>query len=348
MGKKAVLLVNLGSPDSTSTKDVRTYLKEFLSDDRVFDLPKPLQQLVLRCFILPSRPKKSAHAYQQIWLPEGSPLINISRNLQQKISEGSDIPIYLAMRYGNPSLLERLTKIAQDGCTDLQLIPLYPHYAMSSYETVVARVFEVLRQNQLDLTVSVLQPFFEEPAYIEALFQSAKLFLDEGFDHILFSYHGIPVRHLRKADSSKAHCTIVPDCCSTCSPAQATCYKAQTTRTTEAFVQLAQIPSEKYSISYQSRLAGEQWLMPYTDHELIRLGKKGLRLLVITPAFVSDCLETLEEIAITGRQSFLDSGGKSFKHIPCLNENPDWIQFLKNKVKDYADQKEQTALHTLS
>ncbi|MBL4576383.1 MAG: ferrochelatase [Opitutaceae bacterium] len=340
MGTKAVLLVNLGSPESTSIKDVKAYLKEFLSDDRVFDLPKPLQQLVLRCFILPFRPKKAAHAYEQIWQADGSPLLSISRNLRQILSEEIDAPIYLAMRYGKPSLHEILTQIAKDGHTDLLLIPLYPHYAMSSYETVTAKVFEILKQEQLSLSLSILPPFYADPGYISAHYQSAKPFLDKGFDHILFSYHGLPVRHMRKADSSKSHCTIAPNCCTTASPVHATCYKAQTGQTTKAFVELAQIPPEKYSISYQSRLAGEQWITPFTDHELIRFGKKGIRLLVITPAFVSDCLETLEEIAMAGRQSFLDSGGKSFQHIPCLNEHPEWIQFLKNKITNDSDQRD--------
>ncbi len=333
MPKQAALLVNLGSPDSTSVPDVRRYLGEFLSDDRVLDSPKLIQQFVLRCFILPFRPQKSAHAYRTIWAPEGSPLIVLSRKLRDLVQAGVHLPVALAMRYGTPSIPSVIGQLAADGVEELFLIPLYPHYAMSSYETVVVRVQEVVREQAPKIKVTTLQPFFEEPDYIEALVQSARADLDAGYDHVLFSYHGIPERHLRKADSSRAHCTIVRDCCRTCSPAHATCYRAQTVRTTDAFVRRARIPDGKWSISYQSRLGREPWLQPYTDHTLLRMGREGMkRLLVLTPAFVSDCLETLEEIAITGRKSFEQAGGGEFRHIPCLNDHPLWVQFLTKRI----------------
>jgi ferrochelatase len=334
MAKQAVLLVNLGSPDSTSVPDVRRYLDEFLSDDRVLDSWKPIQQFVLRCFILPSRPKRSAHAYSTIWTPEGSPLMVLSKKLRELVQAQVSVPVALAMRYGNPSIPSVISQLVRDGVEDLYLVPLYPHYAMSSYETVVVRVNEVLREQAPKMKVTTLQPFFEEPDYIEALVQSARADLDAGYDHVLFSYHGIPERHLRKADSSHAHCTVVPDCCRTCSPAHATCYRAQTVRTTDAFVKRARIPDGKWSISYQSRLGREPWLKPYTDHELERFGQAGVkRLLVLTPAFVSDCLETLEEIATAGKESFEKAGRGEFKHIPCLNEHPLWVQFLAKRIE---------------
>jgi protoporphyrin/coproporphyrin ferrochelatase len=336
MAKQAVLLVNLGSPDSTSVSDVRRYLDEFLSDDRVLDSWKPVQQFVLRCFILPSRPKRSAHAYSTIWTPEGSPLMVLSRKLRDRVQTQVHVPVALAMRYGNPSIPSVIKQLAADGVERLFLMPLYPHYAMSSYETVVVRVNEVLRELAPTIRMTTLQPFFEEPDYIEALVQSAKADLDAGYDHVLFSYHGIPERHLRKADSSRAHCTIVADCCRTRGPAHATCYRAQTVRTTDAFVKRARIPEGKWSISYQSRLGREPWLQPYTDHELERFGRAGIkRLLVLTPAFVSDCLETLEEIAISGKGAFQRAGGGYFKHIPCLNEHPLWVQFLVRRIEEW-------------
>ena len=336
MTKRAVLLVNLGSPDSTSIPDVRRYLNEFLSDDRVLDIAKPIQQFVLKCFILPRRPKQSAHAYEQVWQPEGSPLMIISRQVQTRLQEQVDLPIHLAMRYGSPSIPEVLTTIVDGGVEDLFLIPLYPHYAMSSYETVVARVHELVVEQHAGLKVTTQQPFYDHPDYIEALYQKTRPHLETGFDHLLFSYHGIPVRHLRKADSSRCHCTKVPDCCTTSSPAHATCYKAQCLRTTAALAERAGLSEDRYSVSFQSRLAGEPWLQPYTDHDLIRLGQAGCgRLLVITPAFVSDCLETLEEIAMAGRDSFLESGGGEFVHIPCLNDHPDWIRFLASRVNEW-------------
>jgi len=336
MAKSAVLLVNLGSPDSTSVPDVRRYLDEFLSDDRVIDKPKLIQQFVLKCFILPKRPKASAHAYESIWTPEGSPLIVTSKALRRLVQERTPLPVALAMRYGSPSIPEVLRSLIADGVSQLFLIPLYPHYAMSSYETVVVRVMEVLRETAPHVQVTTLQPFFEEPDYIEALYQSARADLESGFDHLLFSYHGIPVRHLSKADSSCAHCGIVPNCCSTPSPAHATCYKAQCTRTTLAFIRRAGIPDGLWSISFQSRLGREPWLEPYTDATLVRLGEKKIqRLLVMTPAFVSDCLETLEEIAVLGREGFEGAGGGHFRHIPCLNEHPLWVDFLAKRISGW-------------
>ena len=336
MSKRAILIVNLGSPDSTSVRDVRSYLNEFLSDDRVFDLPKPIQQCVLKFFILPKRPRRSAHAYKKIWRPEGSPLKIISHQVRSLLEDRVNMPVFLAMRYGTPSISVVIEEIARQRINEFFLVPLYPHYAMSSYESVVARVEEVARIQSQKLTIATLQPFYDQPGYIEALYQSARPHLDRGFDHLLFSYHGIPVRHLRKADSSRHHCTIVEDCCTTCSPAHATCYKAQCLKTTEAFVERAKIAGGNWSMSFQSRLAGEPWIEPYTDKELVRLGESGTkRLLVITPAFVSDCLETLEEIAIAGRNSFIEAGGREFVQIPCMNDHPEWIRFLERHVREW-------------
>lgn len=333
MAKQAVLLVNLGSPDSTSVPDVRRYLAEFLSDDRVLDSWKPIQQFVLRGFILPRRPQRSAHAYRTIWTDEGSPLIVLSQKLRDLVQARVPLPVALAMRYGNPSIPSVIAQLRAESVDDLFLIPLYPHYAMSSYESVVVRVQEVVREQAPLMRVTTLQPFFEEPDYVEALVQSARADLDAGYDHVLFSYHGIPERHLRKADSSHAHCMLVPDCCRTRSPVQATCYRAQTVRTTDAFVRRARIPDGKWSISYQSRLGREPWLKPYTDHVLEEFGRSGMkRLLVLTPAFVSDCLETLEEIAITGKASFERAGGGYFRHVPCLNDHPLWVEFLARRI----------------
>ncbi len=337
MQKSAVLLVNLGSPDSTSVGDVRKYLREFLSDDRVLDTPKLVQQFVLNCFILPTRPKRSAEAYGKIWTDEGSPLIVTSRNVQALLQERIDDHVELAMRYGKPSIPEAIAKLKEKGIDRLLLVPLYPHYAMSSYETVVVRAMEEIAAQAPRLEVEILQPFYNDPDYIEALYQSAKPYLDTEFDHLLFSYHGIPARHLSKADSSKAHCQVVKDCCAICSPAHATCYRAQTLATTKAFVARAGIPPEKHSISFQSRLGREPWLEPYTDFVIPQLANEGKkRLLVIMPAFVSDCLETLEEIAMEGKEQFLEAGGKSFVAIPCLNEHPALIDFLAKQARAQA------------
>jgi ferrochelatase len=342
MSQRAVLLVNLGSPDSTSVPDVRRYLREFLGDERVLDLPAPLRFALLEGIILRTRPKKSAHAYASIWQPEGSPLVITSRSVRDKLAAtlGAETPVYLAMRYGNPSIASVMAQMAADGVTEVLLFPQYPHYAMSSWETVVVKVFAERARLAPGMHITTVQPFFQDADYIEALYQVAAPYLSQPHDHLLFSYHGIPERHLRKGDSSKAHCTLVADCCTTCSPAHATCYKAQVLATTRALVARAGIAADKHSVSFQSRLAGEPWLSPFTDYELKRLPQAGKkRLLIICPAFVADCLETIEEISEEGREDFMGAGGESFQQIPCLNDQKPYIEFLAQRVGRWLEQR---------
>lgn len=338
MSKRAVLLVNLGSPDSTSVPDVRRYLNEFLGDERVIDRPgsKLLRTVLVNGVITPLRAPKSAKAYQEIWTSEGSPLVVTSKSVRQKLAAelGAEAPVYLAMRYGNPSVASVLAQMAADGVTHVLLFPQYPHYAMSSWETVVVKVQDEATRLGNPFHFDTVQPFYEDADYIEALYQVSAPYLAQPHDMLLVSYHSIPQRHLREADSSHAHCTLVNDCCNTCSPAHATCYKAQVLKTTQAFVKRAGISAEKHTVSFQSRLAGEPWITPYTDHELERLPKEGKkRLLVMTPAFVTDCLETLEEIAGEGKEDFLHAGGEWFQHIPCLNDQPPYIDFLAGRAR---------------
>jgi ferrochelatase len=343
MPKRAVLLVNLGSPDSTSVPDVRRYLREFLGDERVIDAPpQPWRSMLLEGIILRTRPKKSAHAYEQVWTKEGSPLVVTSRRVQQKLTTalaaakpGEDgTPVYLAMRYGRPSIASVVAQLAADGIDELLLFPQYPHYAMSSWETVVVRVMEEIVRQAPRVHVTTVQPFYGDADYIEALHAVSQPDLGQPHDHVLFSYHGLPERHMRKADSSRAHCMVVPDCCITCSPAHATCYKAQCLATTRALVARAGIAAERHSVSFQSRLVGEPWLRPFTDHELERLPDAGVKkLLVICAAFTADCRETLEEIQQQGRDTFLGAGGESFTQIPSLNDHPAYIDFLAKRTE---------------
>jgi ferrochelatase len=339
---KAVLLVNLGSPDSTSVGDVRRYLNEFLMDGRVIDKPWPLRRFIVG-MILINRPRQAAEAYRKIWQPDGSPLMVTSRKVQAKLQELVPVPVELAMRYQHPSIKSAIRQFKEQNIDKVFLIPLFPHYAMSSYETAVARVREVAGVIAPKLKIVVQPPYGDAPEYIAALVDSAKNYLEAGFDHLLFSFHGIPERHLRKSDPTGAHCLTAPNCCETASPAHATCYRAQCFKTMAAFVERADIPANRCSISFQSRLGRDPWLKPYTDLELADLPKRGYkRLLVICPAFVSDCLETLEEIALRGRETFLSAGGDDFAQIPCLNWHPFWIsalekmvqRFLKNQLPD--------------
>jgi ferrochelatase len=332
---KGVLLVNLGSPDSPSVSGVRRYLNEFLMDGRVIDTPWPLRRLIVG-MILINRPKESAHAYEKIWTPEGSPLVVISRHVREKLQERVSLPVELAMRYQNPSIESAIRSLAEQKVDETQLIPLFPHYAMSSYETAVVRVKEVAAKLAPQMRIAVQPPYFDAPDYIAALVASARDYLDAGYDHLLFSFHGLPERHLKKSDKTGKHCLTAPNCCEIASLAHATCYRAQCFKTVAAFVKLAGVPAGKFSVSFQSRLGKDPWLKPYTDFELAELPKRGVKkLLVVCPAFVSDCLETLEEIGIRGRETFLQAGGREFAQIPCLNGHPLWIAALEKMAKGF-------------
>jgi ferrochelatase len=334
---KGVLLVNLGSPDSASVGDVRRYLGEFLMDGRVLDVPWLLRFCIVHFVILPFRPKQSAQAYRSIWTREGSPLIVISRRVREQLQKRVPVPVELAMRYRNPSIEDAVRRLAEGGIDELLLIPLFPHYAMSSYETAVERVKEVVAERAPRMRVEAQPPYGSEPDYIAALVGSAGEYLSGDYDHLLFSFHGLPERHLRKSDPTGAHCLATPDCCDAAGPARATCYRAQCFMTVKAFAEMAGVPRDKYSVSFQSRLGRDPWLKPYTDFELPRLALEGRKkLLVICPAFVSDCLETLEEIGIRGRETFLGAGGTDFALIPCLNEHPLWLQALEKRVARFA------------
>src|SRR2546430_8824841 len=235
------------------------------------------------------------------------------------------------MRYQNPSIESAIRSLDRQGVTDLLLIPLFPHYAMSSFETAVERVKEVLAKRAPGISLTVTPPYYNQPDYIEALVASASDCLVRDYDHLLFSFHGLPERHMRKADPTGCHCLVVENCCQLSSPAHDTCYRAQCFKTVEAFVKRANLI--KYSVAFQSRLGREPWLKPYTDHELVRLAQGGVKnLLVICPAFVSDCLETLEEIAMRGRETFVQAGGRDLTLIPCLNEHPLWIAMLEKLI----------------
>ncbi len=334
--KPAVLLVNLGSPASTSVVDVRRYLREFLMDERVLDMPYWKRFIVVNGFILPFRPQKTAEAYRKIWLPEGSPLVVISKKVQSLLQARLALPVELAMRYQEPSITGVLERLVRQGIDEILLVPLYPHYALSSYETVVVRVKEVLARLAPEVRLSIVPPFYQHPDYLQALVASAQVYLDQPFDHLLFSFHGLPERHMRLADPSRNHCLVVKDCCSITHPAHQTCYRAQAFQTVAGFARKTGLPAEKYSVAFQSRLGRDPWLKPYTDWELARFPAQGIKkLLVICPSFVSDCLETLEEIGLRGAETFQQAGGSQLTLIPCLNEHPAWIDALEKMVTQF-------------
>jgi ferrochelatase len=335
---KGVLLVNLGSPDSPSVPDVRRYLREFLMDGRVLDVNWLARFCIVNFAILPSRPRQSAEAYEKVWTAAGSPLIATSRNVKNKIQARAGVPVELAMRYQNPSIPSAVKALAAKGVDLLLLIPLFPHYAMSSFESAVERVREVAAQVAPGMKIEVEPPFYDHPDFINALVANARGYLDRNFDHLLFSFHGLPERQIRKSDPTGCHCLVKENCCEVSSPAHATCYRAQCFATAAAFAKEANVPKEKYSVAFQSRLGRDPWLKPYTDYVLPLLAIRGVRkLLVMCPAFVSDCLETLEEIGIRGRETFLAAGGAESTLIPCLNEHPLWLDALEKMIVRFAE-----------
>ncbi len=329
MTKKAVLLVNLGSPDNTEVPAVRQYLNQFLMDPYVIQLPCFFRRLLVSLFVLPSRPKASAEAYQSVWLKEGSPLIVLSEQLRHALQEKLTIPVAMAMRYGKPSIESELLKLTEQGINEVLYIPLYPHFAESTITTSIEEAKRVIRKHNLDIKLTILPPFFADENYIQALVNSAKDYLSQPYDHLVFSYHGLPESHITKLDKSKSHCLKQPDCCERQHDCHNHCYRHQVFQTTQCFVDNAGLSTEQYSIAFQSRLGRAKWLGPNTEDKLRELAKNGAKkILVICPAFVTDCLETLEEIAIRGEEVFIEAGGQSLTLIPCLNDHPSWVKTL--------------------
>lgn len=334
---KGVLLVNLGSPESPTPKDVKPYLDEFLMDKYVIDLPYLLRAFLVRGIILRKRPENAAEAYSKIWTPEGSPLVVISKKVHQKVQQRVDIPVALAMRYGTMTIQKGLQELKDKGVTEVLLIPMYPQYAMASTKTIIVLAEELRKKEFPEMKITYINSFYNKKDYIQNLADSIRKHL-EGFeyDHLLFSYHGIPERHIRKTDVTKSHCKMNDSCCVTASPAHEFCYRHQCHETTRQVVELLGLPADKYSQTYQSRLAGDKWLDPYTDVEINKMPAKGIRkLAVVTPAFVADCLETLEEIGMRAEEEFKENGGEQFKAIPCLNEDEAWMDTLANWIQDF-------------
>ncbi|MBV8250967.1 MAG: ferrochelatase [Chitinophaga sp.] len=326
-----IVLMNLGSPDSTSVPDVKKYLMEFLMDKRVIDYPWLMRKLLVGGVIVPKRAPKSAEAYQSIWWEEGSPLMVLTKQLQTAVQHDMEIPVEIAMRYGSPSPEAAYNKLLQDNpqLKEVIMLPLYPHYAMSSYETAAEYAKEVYRKKKYKFKLTLVPPFYDEPDYIQAVAESMRPYLQQDYDYVLFSYHGVPVRHIRKGDITGKHCLQVNDCCHVKSPAHEFCYRHQVTITAELVAEKLGLPKDKWGISFQSRLGKEEWIQPYTAARFEELPKEGKKkLLVVCPAFVSDCLETLEEIAVEGKHTFMSNGGDSFTMIPCLNVHPLWVNAI--------------------
>ncbi|MBC9794612.1 ferrochelatase [Sinomicrobium weinanense] len=337
---KGVLLVNLGSPDSTEVKDVKKYLDEFLMDERVIDVPWLLRAFIVRGIILRTRPKNSAEAYKRIWWEEGSPLIVLSERLQEKVQELVSVPVALAMRYGNPSLESGLKELRQKGVTEVLLVPLYPQFAMATTETILVLAEKLRKKHFPEMSFTTMPAFYNHPDYVRVLSASVQEELqNREWDHLLFSYHGVPERHIKKSDITKSHCKIDGSCCNNPSPAHRFCYRHQCYETTKQVASYLGLKEGTYSTSFQSRLGKDPWLQPYTDQTVAGFAEKGTKkMAIVTPAFVSDCLETLEEIGMEAKEDFLEKGGEEFYVIPCLNDREDWVKVLARWMDEWADQ----------
>ncbi len=328
--RDGILLMNLGSPASPSVPDVRKYLDEFLMDRYVLDVPTPIRRLIVSLFILPTRPKRSAHSYEQIWQEVdatgyGSPLLQNGARLRDRLADTINLPVELGMRYGEPSIGAAVESLNRQGVERILLVPLYPQHADSTTTTAL----EIAREAAHPIPLIELAPFYANPDYLNALTIVTRENLPDEYDLLLMSYHGLPERHMHRSDPTGSHCLKKSDCCESASAAHATCYRHQTRVTSRLFAEELGLNSARWALSYQSRLGRLPWLSPYTDATLQELPTKGIKkLAVVCPAFVSDNLETLEEIAITGRKTFLDAGGESLTLIPCLNDHPAWVNAL--------------------
>ncbi len=332
-----VLLINLGTPAAPTTAAVRRYLREFLSDPLVIDINPVSRWLLVNLLIAPFRSPKSAAAYQKIWSPEGSPLMVHTLALGQAVSEklGAGFSVEVAMRYGEPSIESAMAKLFERGVQEIRALPLYPQYSSSATGSTQEEVFRIAKQLRNITPVKFLLPFFDHPGFIGAFAEIGRKSLDEFRpDHVLFSFHGLPERQILKGDVSGRHCLQKPDCCDKVIPVNGLCYRAHSFATARALATALNIPTEQYSVCFQSRLGRTPWIKPYTDlliPELVRSGKK--RLAVFCPAFVADCLETLEEIGIRAREQAKSLGAEDLLLVPSLNSTPAWVQAVCSMIQ---------------
>jgi len=336
--KRGLLLINLGTPDAPETAPVRRYLREFLNDPRVIDIHPVARWALLNFVILPVRPAKSAEAYRKIWMKEGSPLLVYSQALAAQVAErlAGEYEVALGMRYGSPSITDAVASLRARGVSEFTVLPLYPQEAASSTASSLARTYEVLAESWDVPFVRAVPAFFDHPGFLDAFTAVARPVIDEArADYVLFSFHGLPERHMRKSDPTGAHCLSTTSCCDTLTDANKHCYRAQSHATARGLAARLGLPADGWSVSFQSRLGRTPWVKPYTDVVLPELAKKGVkRLAVMCPAFVADCLETLEEIGLRAREQFLEAGGESLTLVPSLNAHPAWVDAVVQLVRE--------------
>lgn len=335
MRKQGVLLVNLGTPDSPSVSDVRKYLDEFLMDERVIDINPINRTLLVKGIIVPFRGPKSAKIYKEVWTENGSPLLYYSIRSKEMLQEklGSDYVVELAMRYQSPSLESALSVLKKQQVESIRVVPLFPQYASASTGSVIQKVMGLVGKWQTIPNISFVNSFHDNDGMIDVFAENARKHHPETFDHILFSFHGLPERQLTKADHSGKYCLQAPNCCARLNDVNRFCYSAQSHDTARLIAEKLNLSKEKYTVCFQSRLGNSPWKKPYTIEVLEELAKKGMkRLLVFSPAFVADCLETNVEIAREYHEEFRNWGGEKVQLVESLNDNPRWIDALAGIV----------------
>ena len=338
--RTGVLLVNLGTPDSPRVRDVRRYLREFLSDPLVIDLPAVSRWLLLNLVILPLRPRSSARAYAKVWTPEGSPLRVHGRALRDAVAAelGNAYLVELGMRYGHPSIPGALERLATADVARIVALPLFPQHSSAATGSVVAKVCDTIERVPSIPPVETLGAFYDNPGFIGAFAAAARPRLDAFRpDFVLMSFHGLPERHVRRADPSGRHCLASEDCCDATAGVNRDCYRAQCMATARALANALDLDDGAHAVAFQSRLGRTPWIQPYTDEVLPELAKVGVRrLAVLCPAFVADCLETLEEIGMRGREQWLGLGGAAMQLVPCLNADPAWVRAVADMIRSAA------------
>ncbi len=337
MGKKGVLLVNLGTPDSPEVGDVRKYLDEFLMDERVIDINAFSRTLLVKGVIVPFRSPKTSKLYKEIWDENGSPLLYYSKMQAAMVAEqlGDDYHVELAMRYQSPSISAALERMKAGLVESICVIPLFPQYASASTGSVIQLVMELLSKWPTIPPVSFVNSFHDNKLMIETFAANARKYQPETYDQILFSFHGLPERQLKKCDHSGHHCLQKPDCCATLTDVNKFCYSAQCHDTARLIAGELNLTADKYSVCFQSRLGKEPWVQPYTSEVLKVLASEGKkRLLVFCPAFVADCLETLYEVTVEYGEEFKKLGGEEVQLVSSLNDHPKWIEAMVNMIKN--------------
>jgi ferrochelatase len=341
MSKQGILLVNLGTPDSPSNSNVRKYLDEFLMDERVIDVNPILRTILVKGIIVPFRGPKSAKLYREIWSETtGSPLMHYSLLQQQLLQQrlGDEYQVELAMRYQSPSIDSALKKLKDAQVSNIRVIPMFPHYASASTGSVLEKVMKLVRKWQTIPNISFVNSFHDNELMINAFADNGNKHKPETFDHILFSFHGLPQRQLVKSDHSQKHCLKVKDCCSTLTENNKFCYSAQCHDTARLIANKIGLTEDKYSVCFQSRLGKDPWVQPYTSEVIEHLAEKGVkRLLVFCPAFVADCLETVHEVTVEYGEEFRALGGEHVQLVESLNDHPLWIDALVGLSKGGAN-----------